>query len=472
MKKALITGITGHNGSYCKKSRIFTTVTILLVTLSNLCYAESSSAQSAKGISSIFMKRREIMAGDSWGNPPLRKDTAAKNLSRYDAVWCAQLVVHHNQPAWEFLRQTRPEILMLYYIAADSTRPDSGFDYDYINTHHPQWFLLQDAKSPKKADANDVENRMRWTTNKKSSSYNRFLLDFGNKDFQEWAANRTVELVSGKKKGLSHAYDGLALDNVHVGFWHRRFAKRYPKWKYAGNQQERNKNYIEYLKTIKRALNKHGFILVANHSLSYGSDAEDRFWNMLLESVDGVMTEQSLRRGNKAFYTNEKWLTSIRKHEETLEKGLLDWWVCYHPESTDNNYGGFMYTYCSWLLVQRPGKSFYYATRGDSSYARPTVPWYEEYEIPIGKPVSQRYKSGKCWLRDYTNAKIIVNPTGRSQHIAVDKEKYWLDWTTKEKVTEILIAPATGRILLPTPYAKRESEKTVLNEKPGKEPNG
>jgi len=458
-----------------KKAKTAAILITLLTTASNLWAEEKFPAQSVKGITTIFMKRREIMTGDSWNSPPLKNDTTAKNLSRYDAIWCAQLLAHHNRPAWDFLRQTKPEILMLYYIAADSTRPggeSTYYDYDYINTHHPEWFLLHDAKNPKKADANNVENRIRWTTDKKSSNYNRFFLDVGNKYLQKWAANQIVELVSGKKKGLSYAYDGLALDNVHVGLWYGRFANTHPKWKYAGNLQQWNKNYIEYLKTLKRTLNKNGFILVANHSLNYGSNAENQFWNMLLESVDGVMTEQSLRRGNRAFYTDEKWLTSIKKHEEVLDKGLIDWWACYHPESTDNNYDGFLYTYCSWLLVQKPGKSLYYATRGKSSYAHPVVPWYNEYEFPIGKPLSQRYKSGECWVRDYTSAKIIVNPTSRPQRIAVDKERYWLDWTTKEKVSEILMAPVTGRTLLPTPYTKKEIEKTVLNEKPYKEPNG
>jgi hypothetical protein len=118
---------------------------------------------------------------------------------------------------------------------------------------------------------------------------------------------------------------------------------------------------------------------------------------------------------------------------------------------TDRSYQDFMYTYCSWLLVYKKGQSYYHASRDVMGYANPVVPWYEEYDLPLGKPRSARYSQGQCWLRDYENAKIIVNPTGKSEKVVVDKDKYWLDWVSKVKVSEVEIPPKSGIILLPTP---------------------
>ena len=106
--------------------------------------------------------------------------------------------------------------------------------------------------------------------------------------------------------------------------------------------------------------------------------------------------------------------------------------------------------YCTFLLTKTPGKSFFYASEGISGYENPEPGWYEEYDLPIGKPLSTRYQQGNCWVRDYTNAKIVVNPTEKVQRVIIDRNRYWLDWATKRAVTELMLPPKTGRILLPT----------------------
>ena len=113
------------------------------------------------------------------------------------------------------------------------------------------------------------------------------------------------------------------------------------------------------------------------------------------------------------------------------------------------NYDSFLYTYCSWLLIQKPGKSFYHATRGEGGYTAPEIAWYDEYDLPIGNPLSDRYQKNNCWIRDYTNAKIIVNPGDMTLTIIVDEQNHWLDWANKKAVKTIEMPPRSGRILLP-----------------------
>jgi len=411
---------------------------------------------SPRGVSTTFLKRLEIVAGNTWKAPMLSPEAAAKGIGRYDAVWCALLIPAYNQPAWNYLRQHRPDILMLHYMSGDSTRTydDGWFSYKYVNEQHPEWFILKDTRNPLRANPRNPDNRVRWNpSDKKAPDYNRFYLDVANKKFQEWAADRILECVSGKAQGLAHPYDGFGMDNVNLGM--RRMGDLtggYPNWTYARDIRAWDQGYLHYLRTVKKRLNEHGFILVANHTLTYGRDEDPETWRGLLESVDGLMTEQALMDHRSRYYENEEWLSCIKKHEEVLKKGLIDWWVCYPPENDPEGYERFMYTYCSWLLVKQPGKSFYYATRGNPDWNTPQTPWYDEYDFPIGRPVSDRYAKGGCWWRDYAAGKVVVNPTDKHVKVVIDRERYWLDAATKKAVFELDLSPETGRLLLPTAY--------------------
>ena len=233
-----------------------------------------------RGTSTTFIKRREIKTGDrfSRGIPPLPAEHAVDNLSRYDAIWAAGLVAANNPEAWRLLRQKHPDILTLTYISSDTTRFHDGgyFDYQYINTHHPEWFVLKDAKHPARADPRNPDNRVRWSRSDPTApNYNRFYLDVGNPDFQAWAVQQILSRVTGQRRGLTQSYHGLAADNVNIGA--RRMGSisaRHPHWSYAGRIDDWNEGFCRYLKAVKEALNKRDFILVANHSLSYGSDAD------------------------------------------------------------------------------------------------------------------------------------------------------------------------------------------------------
>jgi len=439
----------------CKKLKIVVFAAVLAVMLSNLCAGQKIALYTGRGISTIFLKDNELRTKDG---RTVSIDTAKKNLGKYDAIWCAQLVAEYNRPAWRFLRENNREQVMLHYVGGNSSRASKEtayLNYNYINTYHPEWFLLKDAGNTQPEDYRDENKRIRWApSNPEHRYYNRFYLDIGNEHFQKWAASQFVELVSGRKQNLTYAYDGLAMDNVNIGLerWSGLNA-RCPNWKYGGNPQAWHDAFFAYLKVIKKELNKNGFTLMVNHNLDYGSDVDDRYWDILLEGADGIMTERTIKRTGP-YYTDDKWLLSIKRHEEILNKGLINWWVCYPSKSSPSAHDEFLYYYCSWLLIKKQGLSFFYSTRGKYAHIHPEVPWYEEYDLALGEAISSRYSKGACWLRDYKNGKIVVNPTDKLQRIVIDKNKQWLDWENKKAVTELEIPPITGRILLPTPYTE------------------
>jgi len=386
-----------------------------------------------RGTSTTFMKRREIMNGDAFSPdlPALPAPDAIKNLSRYDAIWAANFLPLYNRPAWNFLRSTRPEILTLWYASADATQtPDDfgWFDYDYIERNHPEWFIVKE----KGADPRNPDNRVRWSIHTTiPTDHNRFYVNVANPEFQRWAAEWILNRVSGKRDDnapkpfrsdpLEFPFHGFAADYVNIGDSQLEIISRHhPNWQYAGRFADWNSGFCQYLATVKEKLNEKDLILVANHNLQYGSDVDAKWWDCLYRSVDGLVSEQPMSWMDRP-YTQGAFAASLTWHEQTLQHGLIDWWVVYPPADDTAERRIFLYYYCSWLLVKQPGRSFFYATRGNPDWSNPGTPWYEEYDLPIGAPKSRRYQQGECWMREYENATIVVNPTQTPQSILVNK---------------------------------------------------
>jgi hypothetical protein len=239
------------------------------------------------------------------------------------------------------------------------------------------------------------------------------------------------------------------LDNVNIGLarWSP-LDKRCPHFKYAGKPDAWHEAFFSYLRLLKSELNKRGFVLVVNHNLDYNSDVDNSYWDVLYNCTDGMMGEQTLsRKAGRPWYSEQEWLTSIKRHEGISRRGLIDWWAIYSQNTSGDSYDGFLYTYCSWLLVRRPGLSYYYASRTDKAKSI----WYEEYELPIGEPISGRYERSGCWFRDFVNAKVVVNPSNYMRQITIDNNHSWYDVVSKVKVKELTVPPCSGRILLASP---------------------
>lgn len=422
------------------------------------------------GIGVTFLRMPELVKNQGGKNIPLDAEVVFKNLSRYDAVWLSQDITWNNRPAWNLLQKKSPGKLMLGYVCSLSSQPRTSFeyvfDYDYINTYHPEWFLVKDTKDPLKADPRNPDNRIRWAPSDKNSySYNRFYLDIGNKEFQDWAVQRLLKYVSGKagefdytlwkNRNLDYSYDGIAFDNVVFRSIRVRFNKPYPNWKYADDIDGWKNAFLTYLGKVHKALAANGYLLVVNFSFYWELTREESDLYDLADTVDGIMHEWAIGYGTDGagrvnrHWSGETWLRYIERHEAILKRDLIDWWACY--PSTDPNLGReqFMYAYCSFLLVKRPGYSLFYASSDKGLHRNDKVPWYGEYDLPIGQPLSERYLKDNCWFRDYTNARIVVNPAEVSRKIALDRDKQWLEERSKEALTELTLPPKSGRILLP-----------------------
>lgn len=453
-------------------------VYVIITSASLPCMAKPPLPSTGSNIGVNFLRRHEIVKKVRGKTIPLDAESIFQNLGRYDAVWCSQEIIWRNRPGWNLIRRRTPEKLMLRSMSSLSTRPETlakhVFDYDYINTYHPEWFLLKDTKDPLKANPKKPDNRIRWVPhNKNSSYYNRFYFDVGNREFQDWAVHQTLDYISGKAKEydynsrktqkFDYPYSGLAFDNVVLRRIKVRFNKPYPNWKYANDIAGWKEAYLRYLRKVHKALAEHGYILVVNFSFYWELERNDSDLYDLMDTVDGIMHEWGVGYGKDAtgapnrHWGGEKWSRCIKRHEAIVKKGLIDWWACYPTKEPELGKKQFLYTYCSFLLTKRPGYSLFYASSDHGMGRNLKVPWYDEYDLQIGEPTSVRYLLNGCWLRNYKNAKIVVNPTDDQRQVIIDTNNLWLDWTSKKAVSKLTLPPKSGRILLSTPY-KTKSE--------------
>jgi hypothetical protein len=402
------------------------------------------------GVSVTFMKKRELMQDDSWESRPLSVKDAVGNVSKYSAVWCSQLLPWYNPKAWGDIRNNRRGILMLRTFAGNNTYigENNSVVYDYISEYHPEWFLLRDVKDPKKADPGEPMNRIRWAADDEENPYyNRFFFDIGNEELRDWLASYVCDkIASGVEDGAGSPYDGIAMDNVLLDAWCRRITREYPNWKYASNPQRWVSAYIDYLKIVKEKLNVHGYVLVVNQTLDYSSGNNPKWWRKLEANVDGMMDENAFA---VPYYSGERWRTAMDHHDRIQEKGLIDWWLAYPTETEDRAYEDFLFAYTSYLLAKKSDRAYFYATRGERGYQNPNAPWYDEYDIELGMPLCTRVKSGACWIREFMNATVVINPTANRQQVSLEKGVRYYNYLERLDVVDVLsLAPQTGRILL------------------------
>jgi hypothetical protein len=225
----------------------------------------------------------------------------------------------------------------------------------------------------------------------------------------------------------------LALDQCDFGPAGREvIAKQRPDWKYAERGAEWDAGFLEYLGYVRHVLERVGFGVIANHTLRYAEDDAlwPQFWAALgagttNKSPRGAMTERPLRwEGHQ--YSDDEWERAMRRHEDILDRDLIDWWVCYPGWYWWTWLDEFSFNYCSWKLIQEPGLSYFYATRNDARSSNPVPGHYAEYDLPLGQAAGSRFQVGKCWARWYQHGSVIVNPTYDIQKVEVGGGFCWL----------------------------------------------
>lgn len=404
-----------------------------------------------KNIADVFNAAQEVVQN----RKQLSLSEAIQNLLKYDAFWYAQAIEDNHPLAWQYLREKYPNRLALLYVSPFTVALNShwsGLDLDYIEKYHPEWFLVRDFQNTSPEDYKKPDVRMRWDPyHPKIYNYNRFFLDIGNPDFRRWAISEFMKKLERGSGVSSGKYSGLAVDNLLLDSWVNLQTKRYPRWKYAGENIKWVQSFLVYMEELHTALRGKGYHLIANHTANYGSNSDADIFQKLMEVTDGLVDERCLMNAGGHLWGGTQWEWSLKNHEKILEKGLYDWWI-FVPDTKDSEMlkEHFYYIFCSFLLI----KDQQYSLFGTILRKEGAVldSWFEEYNLPLGLPQGARYFMDGCWVRDYTNGTIVVNPTSMPHTFFVRGDTYALNWQTKEKVRSVYLPPLSAVILLPTPY--------------------
>ena len=332
------------------------------------------------------------------------------------------------------LRQLNAKIKVLKYINAghvSSAWPDSS--YNYIETNHSNWFLLD-------------RNGRKVT---RATNPNMHVLDPGNKEYQNWVADRAL-------RKIDNGNDGIFADVFyypHYPPFMRYFYSSIPINPTTGQEytlDEWTQAKERLLSNLKEKLG--GKILMAN---GYGTGG--RYYQYgargLLNVTDGVLFEGFLRWGTDPlnFFRNEaQWRKDINALQEASKSGKIigiNTSFVVSDQDTPDAEKYKMYSLASFLLGMNYN-SFYglHPIDPERDIAFDSLS-YPPTKKKIGKPLGNYYKAQNVYQRDFTGGKVLVNPTYNTQTLNLPRPYKTLEGGV---VSEVALVHHTGMILLKT----------------------
>jgi len=155
-------------------------------------------------------------------------------------------------------------------------------------------------------------------------------------------------------------------------------------------------------------------------------------------AYDGRLLEWWMQLDMAEPVGSDYWELHMDSAKETIESGGILCAVQYGTTEEHRIYG------LASLLLIANDKTYYFFDEGGVD-TESKLAWYPEYEVNIGETLTNYYKRGNIYQRDFSNGKVLVNPYEKSINIKLDKTYRTLDGKI---VTEITLKPKTGIILL------------------------
>lgn len=359
------------------------------------------------GLAITFLRPRDMRVLE--GEHPREAAPVVANLTRRNAIWAAQLLANPktgNPEAYEALCKWHPSVMRCGYFAISIAREaDYGWYNWKVMQAHPEWFVREDRSKPHGPD-----NRKAY---KEDAKHPAWYVDVRVPEFREFAISEMVNWTL----GLTHrppltapgrSFDAFGADIVCVG------PDRMADIVGEDHVADWDRAMYRLLADLKAALNSVGKKVIANHKLPLGQvwvlegkfiegEFIDDDWHSLVDSVDGVMTEQPLGGAP------DEWENAIRVHEAIIEADTIDWWTCY-PKVGDGD-REFMFYYGSYLLTCERRLSLFSAGWPECSGRSLVSRWNGAYNLCLGEPIGPRKQVGTCHKRQYENGIVVVNPT-------------------------------------------------------------
>ena len=336
--------------------------------------------------------------------------------------------------AWEHnliarFKNANPNIKVLVYKDLSSTRSyavENGADhqflpcgvgYQYADTHHPEWFLL---------DGNN--NRLLY-----DNYAGHYQMDIGNADYVNYWNSQVINELN------SYGWDGAFLDNALV-----RANQYHPEvlpYKYQTDLSFQNA-YRAMLSKVKTVFDQSGKISIANTS---DARLHAGVWNSYMDYLSGGLDEWWLVFSDSARLQDysEGWSAQLAEIVSNEAKGKI---TLVQPHSGTDDNEGFYYAFASYWLANN-GNTLFSEQKVTDAYVQPS-PWRPQYNWEMGVPCSNYYQySQGVYRREFTQAMVIVNANATGGPTSVIN----LGQACKDEygniVTSVTVPPLTGRIL-------------------------
>jgi hypothetical protein len=286
-------------------------------------------------------------------------------------------------------------------------------DWSVVNSHE-DWFIHD-------ASGNRIKN----------PSWGWYLMDVGNAG---WRAHWISDLNS----KLGTTYDGVFIDDV----WNA--LNGHGMSGITSSQIARwHSDTLGMLQYIKANIAPGKLVII---------NTDEWNSNTYVSAVDGEMLEGFTHEGWTATYSQGGRdpgliMVMINKLAGDSAAGKIVWSASGSLINSDSNEMARMVKYCyaSFLLgANGPGAYWGFNTwvSGDGSNG-----YYSIMDTPIGSATGSYYQSQNVYMRDFTNAKALFNPSAYAYTINLGGTYKTLTGTT---LTSITISPYSGEILLKT----------------------
>ena len=330
-------------------------------------------------------------------------------------------------PYIQKFKAQNPEIKILVYKDLSSTRSyavengvdneylPTGVGYQYANTSHPEWFLL------------DTDgNRLEYT-----GYADHWQMDIGNTEYQQlWVDQVGDELVT-------NSWDGVLLDNAlytRDSYHENVFPMNYQT---DEQFQAAYKSMFTKINTRLKTDNKLGIANLTNTRLYKG------VWESYMELLNGGLDEWWLVFSNGNYLSDyaEGYTPQITEVATNEADGKI---TLVQPHSSISDDQGFYYAFASYWLVNN-GNTYFSEQEVTDAYKDPS-PWREEYTWNFGKADSNYFQvESGVFRRNFSHTVVLVN-ANETGSLEVNLDVPHLN-EKGEKVSSIILKALSGSVL-------------------------
>jgi len=314
--------------------------------------------------------------------------------SHYDFVWGA------NADNVSAFRSANPNMFITYYIPFNrdtGTFADQNAYHNlgYWKTVHPDWILYKcDRVTPAYVDGEP-----------------NIPLDFSNPNVLSWQVKTYAQPAS------MSGYDGIDADNLNLenlsgacgsyknGVWVQRYTGQV-------DDQQWIADIITWLTEMQQALHSlpHPLALIPNLSLA-PLNPNDSYTQQILQHIDGVLDEGGFTRYSHGYLTDEDWVQHINFIQAVQAMHKPFYIVNQFPPPSVTT-GEIQWALSSYLMSKDSLSAVFISLR--QAYGSDSR--YDEYNAPIGKPINEMYLAQHVYWRDYSNGRVVVNPSSTNTY--------------------------------------------------------